>query len=142
MRAAVPTFTPRENSSRPRAVVEDRDPHARHATERRLRSEGYDVVGCCGPESLSRRRCPLEEGSSCPAIDAADVVVVSLRSDTDRQPRVLAGIRERRPDLPVVVRASTRVAHRFREALDGCSVEPLTEDVTAPVAAALAAQGR
>lgn len=137
--AAVPAFTTRR--TRPRVVVEDRDLVSRRTLERRLRAEGYDVVGCCGPESLSRRRCPLEEGGTCAAIAEADVVVTALRSDTDRQPRVLAGIREQHPDLPVVVRAPAPVAHRLRDLLDGCSVQGPADDVAAEVAATLDARG-
>lgn len=139
--AAVPQFTSRR--TRPRAVVEDRDVVARRELERRLRSEGYDVVGCCGPESLSRRRCPVEERGICPAIAEADVVVTTLRSDTDRQPRVLAGTRAAHPETPVVVRTASPVAHRLRDVLEGCQVHGLHDDVIPSVAAAAGgAQGR
>ena len=136
--AAVPQFTVR-HSGRPRVLVEDTELGPRRELERRLRKEGYDVVGCCGPETLSRQRCPIEELGPCPAVSEADVVVTVLRDDTDRLPQVLAGIRAQHPEVPVVVRAPGPIAHSQRHRLQGCEVQSLTDDPVAPVAAALEA---
>lgn len=136
--AAVPQFTVRR-TDRPRVLVEDADLDARRDLERRLRGEDYEVIGCCGPETLSRRRCPIEERGVCPAVAEADVVVTTLRDDTARQADVLAGIRAQHPQLPVVVRASGPVAHRLRHLLDGCEVRSLSDDTLASLDAALEA---
>jgi hypothetical protein len=119
--AGVPHFTT-EARGRTRVVVEDVDEPSRLASERILRKAGFDVVGCGGPETISRRRCPLEEGMECPAISDADVIVTALRLGADRMARVVAGIRDRYPDTPLVVRAPSMVAHRHRDLLQDARV--------------------
>ena len=135
-----PTSVPRFTGSagdRPRAVVEDADPAGRRNAERELRRAGYEVLGCCGPETLARRRCPVEEGEACPAISDADLVITTLRDATGRLPRVLRRLRETHADVPTVVRAPAPVAHGLRHELVGCDVHP----VRTPIRDVLEARG-
>jgi hypothetical protein len=131
--ARVPQFT--SGGDRPRAVVEDADPTGRRATERELRREGWEVLGCCGPETLARRRCPVEEGRGCPAVRDADLVVTTLRDERGRLPGVLRGLRETHAEVPVIVRAPAHVAHARRRDLEGCEVHPVRTPVRDVLAA-------
>jgi hypothetical protein len=114
----------RVRGARPHVVIEDAELPAARLSARSLRRAGFDVTLCGGPELLSRRRCPLEEGTTCPAIADADVVVASLGQDTLRQTTVVAELRRRYPGTPLVVLAAPPVAHRHRHDLDGCRVVP------------------
>ncbi len=126
--APVPQYTTRRGPL-PRVLVEDTDTTRRLTTERRLRAAGYEVIGCTGPASLSRGRCPVEETRECPGVAAAEVVLSVLRDDRDRLPQVVAGIREQHPELPVAVLATPSVAYRVRHLLDdGCVVHDLDAD--------------
>lgn len=120
-RLAVPRFGSVRGGV-PRVVVEECDPRLRDIAGSHLRRSGFEVALCGGPERLSRRRCPVEEGGGCPAIDGADVVVSSLRRDTPRHVAVVAGLRRRYPDTPLLIVAPPLIAYRHRRLLDGCAV--------------------
>lgn len=117
----VPPATPAP-AGRHHVVIEDAGLGAGRLTAASLRRAGYDVTLCGGPELLARRRCPLEEGTACPAVATADVVVANLEAGTGRQVAVVAALRARDPEIPVVVLAAPTVAHRHRRLLDGCRV--------------------
>jgi hypothetical protein len=119
--APLPHFTTRD-LGRTRVVIEDADGAGRWAAERCLKGVGYAVVSCGGPDLLARRRCPLEEDVDCPAIADADVVVSTLRLGDRRERAVIAGIRARYPDTPLVIQATPMAAHRHRDLLAGCHV--------------------
>ncbi|HSK23180.1 MAG TPA: hypothetical protein VK906_08395 [Egicoccus sp.] len=123
IRLAVPQFGSSSGGT-PRVVVEERDPSLRRLAGDHLRRSGFEVASCGGPEQLSRRRCPLEEGGRCPAIVDADVVVSSLRSDTPRHVAVVGALRRRYPGTPLLIVAPPLIAHRHRRLLEGCHVVP------------------
>lgn len=137
----MPTF-PERTDPVPRIVIEDADPDARQRAARALRRSGYQVAVCGGPDTLSRRRCPLEEGSRCPAVSDADVVISSLPSDDPRQAAVIAAIRERFPTTPVIVEAAPLVAYRHRQLLADCVVLSRFTPTTLPAAVAETLDGR
>jgi CheY-like chemotaxis protein len=120
-RQAVPSFGA-HRPQRPRVLIEEAGHGGADLVASSLRGAGYDVAVCGGPEQLSRRRCPLEEGTVCPAVAQADVVVASLRAGTGRQVGIVAALRHRYPATPVVVLAASVVAHRHRKLLEGCHV--------------------
>jgi hypothetical protein len=84
------------------AVVVNSDPQmaARHVEA--LRSAGYIVETCGGPQ---QEACPVLGDLPCPLVDRADVLVydawVAGTSDAGR--RLVAEVRETYPDLPVVL---------------------------------------
>jgi hypothetical protein len=119
---AVPAL--RTRGARPHVVIEDAELPAARLSARSLRRAGFDVTLCGGPELLSRRRCPLEEGTTCPVIADADVVVASLGDDTLRHATVVAELRSRYSGTPLVVLAAPPVAHRHRHDLANCRVVP------------------
>jgi hypothetical protein len=114
----------RRGRRRPHVVIEDAELPAAHLTAASLRRAGFEVTICGGPDLLARRRCPLEEGTTCPAIADADVVVAHLGARTTRQAAVVAALRDHEAGLPLVVLAAPPVAHRHRRLLEGCRVVP------------------
>jgi hypothetical protein len=112
-----------------RVVVEIPDAGDRWVASELLTEAGYEVVSCGGPSDLDRS-CPIEVGESCPAIAAADVVVSSLRADVARHGGILAELRSRYPDTPLIVEAPAMVAVEHADVLDGCEVVyPFTAEV-------------
>ena len=61
---------------RPRLLVEVRG--GRWRAEAAARAAGWQVVTCPGPRPGPRPRCPVLEGSACPLVAGADVVVCGL----------------------------------------------------------------
>jgi hypothetical protein len=104
-----------------RVVVEIPDPGDRWVASKLLTEAGYEVVSCGGPSDLDQR-CPIELGEGCPAIADADVVVSSLRADVVRHGGILAGVRARYPDTPLIVEAPAMVAAAHPDVLAGCEV--------------------
>ncbi len=69
-----------------------------------LRRAGYDVEQCQGP-IRSIHGCPVLNGRRCAAAERADVLVYDVWStgDTDGGRRLVEGLRELYPDVPVVL---------------------------------------
>jgi hypothetical protein len=70
-----------------------------------LRRRGYDVRQCSGPIGAS---CPVIAGRPCPLADDADVLVYDAWStgEPDGAQRLIEGLRDLHPDIPVVLTAS------------------------------------
>ena len=70
-----------------------------------LRRRGYDVVECGGPISA---QCPILAGRPCSLADDADVLVYDAWStgEPDGARRLVEGLREIHPNVPIVLTAS------------------------------------
>ncbi len=70
-----------------------------------LRRHGYDVQECMGPIGAS---CPILQGLPCDYADEADVLVYDafVTGEPDGAQRLIEGLREIHPDVPVVLSAS------------------------------------
>ena len=124
VRGKGPPRFPDAPAGRARVVIEGSDGAVRDAIGRMLADAGHEVVDCGGPESLRTGRCPLEQGATCPGIEAADLVVSSFPTGSPRERAILAAIRRRHPDTPLVVEAPPVTAQRFSGVLKGCVVLP------------------
>lgn len=69
-----------------------------------LRRSGYQVEQCSGPSGYA---CPVMRGERCLAVERADVLVYDVWSTTssDGGQRLVEGLRELHPDVPVVLTA-------------------------------------
>jgi hypothetical protein len=69
-----------------------------------LRRRGYQVEQCAGPVF---HECPILRGEPCPAVERADVLVYDVWStgESDGGRRLIDGLREMHPDVPVVLTA-------------------------------------
>ncbi len=85
-----------------RVIVVDRDPAAaaRRATE--LRTAGYEVELCGGPETAP---CAVVGNQPCPLADRADVLVYDAWAGGDREGsrQLVAHLRDVYVDLPIVL---------------------------------------
>jgi hypothetical protein len=71
-----------------------------------LRRRGYEVTQCLGPIGAS---CPVLSGRSCRLADEADVLVYDawVTGEPDGAQRLIEGLREIHPDVPVVLTATS-----------------------------------
>lgn len=99
-----------------------------------LRRAGYQVEQCAGPIGSA---CPILRGRPCAAAERADVLVYDVWStgDSDGGRRLIEGLRELHPDVPVVLTAPGFELH-WVETAGPHRVVPL---VGAPTTARLAA---
>lgn len=69
-----------------------------------LRRFGYQVEQCTGPAAYG---CPVMRGERCMAVERADVLVYDVWStgETDGGQRLVEGLRELHPDVPIVLTA-------------------------------------
>lgn len=69
-----------------------------------LRRLGYAVEQCSGPSAYA---CPILRGERCPAVERADVLVYDVwaTTESDGGRRLIEGLRELHPDVPVVLTA-------------------------------------
>lgn len=104
----------------PRILVEQPDAERADALVEVLRRAGYAVAVCPGPGH--RDRCPLAGEDGCAAADGADAVVSGLGLATPERREVLAALRARVPETPLLVEAEAADAARWPELLDGCEL--------------------
>lgn len=105
---------------RPRVVIEHEDAVWQWAASGLLESAGYQVASCSGPHGLAQGRCPLVHDGACPLVAGADVVVNGLGIRDPANRAVLAAMRDRQPDLPVVVELPGPQRDRLDTELPGC----------------------
>jgi len=69
-----------------------------------LRREGFEVDQCTGPSVFN---CPVMRGESCPAAARADVLVYDVwaSGEAGGAQRLVEGLRELHPDIPLVLTA-------------------------------------
>lgn len=107
----------------PRVLIEHPEAVVRRELDRDLRDAGYDVTTCGGPGS--GWACPELRQEPCPAVAGADVVVTGLVGT--RLGRVIARrVRRERPELPVIVEATDRMARQFGDDVSTAHVFPLS----------------
>jgi DNA-binding NtrC family response regulator len=70
-----------------------------------LRRRGYEVTQCLGPVGA---RCPVLSGRSCTLAAEADVLVYDAwaTGEPDGAERLIEGLRDLHPDVPVVLTAA------------------------------------
>ena len=70
-----------------------------------LRRRGYEVQQCMGPIGA---RCPVLAGRRCEMADEADVLVYDawVTGEPDGAQRLIEGLRDIHPDVPVVLVAT------------------------------------
>jgi hypothetical protein len=110
------------STGRPRVLVEAADGAVRVAVKRILDAAGYEVAGCGGPEAFRGGACPLVEEGRCSLAEGADVILNSLGLGMAESCAVLAAVRERVPDTPVVVEVPQPQLAYHRDELAGCWV--------------------
>jgi hypothetical protein len=71
-----------------------------------LRRRGYAVTQCLGPIGAS---CPILSGRTCTLADEADVLVYDafVTGEPDGAERLIEGLRDLHPDVPVVLTATS-----------------------------------
>lgn len=84
----------------PRVLVEA--PNGRWHAAEAAREAGLAVMVCTA-HSHRRAPCPLLEGTPCPMVTGADVIVVSYPPDRPEWDALIAVHRELHPDVPVCV---------------------------------------
>jgi DNA-binding NtrC family response regulator len=69
-----------------------------------LRRQGFEVEQCSGPGAYS---CPVMRGEPCPAAHRADVLVYDVwaSGEAGGAQRLIEGLRELHPEIPVVLTA-------------------------------------
>jgi DNA-binding NtrC family response regulator len=108
-----------------------------------LRRMGYQVEQCHGP---GHHACPVMRGEACPAVERADVLVYDVWSTTesDGGQRLIEGLREVHPDVPVVLTSpgmeldwvETEGIHRVVPLVGAPTAQRLDEAIRRALAAA------
>jgi DNA-binding NtrC family response regulator len=70
-----------------------------------LRRRGYEVTQCLGPIGA---HCPVLQGHTCELADRADVLVYDafVTGEPQGAQRLIEGLRELHPDMPIVLTAT------------------------------------
>jgi DNA-binding NarL/FixJ family response regulator len=99
-----------------------------------LRRRGYEVTQCLGPAGA---HCPVLAGRTCTMADEADVLVYDAwaTGEPDGAQRLIEGLRDLHPDVPVILTASG-IEPEWIETIGAHGVTPL---VGAPTGERLAA---
>jgi DNA-binding response OmpR family regulator len=106
----------------PRVLVEHQDETTGLALASGLREAGYAVAVCPGPEHSER--CPLAEPEGCSVAHGADVIVSSLGLERPEARGVLAALRMRCGDTPVIVEVTAAQQAEYEALLEGCDLVP------------------
>jgi RimJ/RimL family protein N-acetyltransferase len=123
-RGELPTWPP--GAAHPRVLVEGHTSWRAHDAARRA---GMEVVVCPGP-AARRRGCPLLEGGTCPLVEGADAIVVSLAARDTRLAELARRHSSQPPAVPVIVEVGAAAPPP-----EGVRVVRATEDEKAIVAA-------
>jgi RimJ/RimL family protein N-acetyltransferase len=86
--------------ARPRLLVEGCAAHWHADAE--AWADGWDIVTCAGPGARSVPACPLLDGTPCPLVQGADLVVVAARPNDSRRALLLDGHARAGSTPPVV----------------------------------------
>ncbi len=100
---------------RPRVLVEDDHPALAISDFSSFAEAGFDVAVCSGP-GRSGQSCPLLRGQECGVVARADAVLHGL----DPALGIVAAIRQRYPDLAVLVEPGDREGTDDARVPDGC----------------------
>jgi hypothetical protein len=100
---------------RPRVLVEDDHPALAISDFSSFAEAGFDVAVCSGP-GRSGQSCPLLCGQECGLVARADAVLHGL----DPGLGIAAAIRQRHPDLAVLVEPGARESGDDARVPEGC----------------------
>ena len=91
-----------ESEEKTRVLIVHRSEGVAVAEADALGNLGYEVEMCSGPAYFS---CPVLKGERCLAVESADVLVYDAWATTESESgrRLIEGLRERYPAIPVVV---------------------------------------
>ena len=106
----------------PRVLIEQYDSALREAMTKALEGAGYQTASCSGPGHHGEGSCPLVDGSGCPAVDDADVVLQVLAPHDLAMDEVRKAIQDHDPDLSIAVMAPRAVAARHPDLVEGTQV--------------------
>lgn len=129
---------------RPAVLVECDDGAAAFARMQLLQAAGYRVSWCPGPDGHPVRRCPLIDGSECPLLAKADVMVSSLGLDHESARLVLRAADSSHPELAVVIETTDASAETWSSVVDShrlVAAPGSAVDLVTAVTEALAAPG-
>jgi CheY-like chemotaxis protein len=101
-----------------RVLIETNDVAQAWALQGVLEDAGHQVAWCEGP--TANRPCPLVTEGRCSLVHQADVVLHDLRLSSATYGEVLAALRERSPETPVLVAATEMEASSHADRLAGC----------------------
>jgi hypothetical protein len=102
-------------ADRPRVLVESDSPALAISDFSKFQEAGFDVAFCSGP-GCTPEACPLMRDEECDVLASADAVLHGL----DRGFGLAAAIRQRRPDIPVLVEVRRGPAGELPEVPEGC----------------------
>jgi CheY-like chemotaxis protein len=138
-RADTIEFRPWPYADRPRVLIEHPDPDSALEVAAAVRGAGLMVGICRGPDAAAdpATRCPLHRLEPCVLVEGADVVVTALDLEDRDGREVLAGLRTRYPDTPLVVLSTVGQSLELGEVLAGCTVLPVDADPARVTAAVL-----
>jgi DNA-binding response OmpR family regulator len=105
---------------RPRVLIEHPDESVGLELASILRTAGYAVAVCPGPERAEH--CPLTGPEGCAVAHGADVVVSSLGVSRPEAREVLVALRERCPATPIVVVASPEDEDEWQDLPGECEL--------------------
>lgn len=91
-----------ESERKKRVLVVHRSEGVAVAEADALSNHGYEVEMCSGPAYYA---CPVLRGERCRAVENADVLVYDVWATTESESgrRLIEGLREFYPEIPVVV---------------------------------------
>ncbi|MEZ5169291.1 MAG: hypothetical protein R3A49_00920 [Acidimicrobiia bacterium] len=120
-RSKVPRQSPWRDSDRdrPRVLIEHHGVAESEVVARILGEAGYVVATCEGPDASHGTACTMSKTGDCSLVDEADLVYHGLRVSDEVNREVLASIRRRYPDTPVIVEAAGPTLERYAEELEG-----------------------
>ncbi len=104
----------------PRVLVEHPDEKLGMEIASGLRYAGYAVGICPGPRG--HERCPLTGPAGCAPAHDADLIVSSLGLEREPAREILAEMRRRYPETPLLVELPPDADAELRALLDGCHV--------------------
>ena len=115
---------------RPRVLIEEPDVAEAFAYWRLLADNGYKAAWCPGPTGLPPRLCPLVVHGQCNLVQCADLVVSSLPLHREASRSVMAALRHRHPETPVIVQAPQQLLAQWSSLVEGPSWSAMRVPVT------------
>ena len=111
-----------EKGGRPLRVLVEAPSPLSFPVKEALALPGAQVTHCAGPPRGLGLPCPVTVGCACWRAEAADVVVAALGLGDSEGGDIVRCLRDRYPDLPVVVLAWQSDVLAGRADIEGCEV--------------------
>lgn len=106
----------------PKVLIEEYDSALREAMTKALEGAGYQTASCSGPGHHGEGSCPLVDGSGCPAVDDADVILQVLAPHDLAMEDVRKAIQDHEPDLSIAVMAPRAMAAQHPDLVEGTQI--------------------